>query len=75
MQTHAKKYENIDPEFARKVKKHFYVDDLNSVAQSTKEGLEFYQKVKNRFSEARLNIRLRYTNDLDLRIKYLMSCK
>ena len=32
------KYENIDPEFTRKVKKHFYVDDLNSVAQSAKEG-------------------------------------
>ena len=28
VQTHAKKYENIDPEFARKVKKDFYVDDL-----------------------------------------------
>ena len=39
VQTHANKYENIDPEFARKVKKHFYVDDLNSLnsgAQSTK---------------------------------------
>ena len=27
VQTHAKKYENIDPEFA-KVKNHFFVDDL-----------------------------------------------
>ena len=35
VQTHAKKHENIDPEFARKVKKHFYVDDLNSGAKST----------------------------------------
>ena len=51
------------------------MEDLNSGAQSTKEGLEFYQKVKNRFPEARLNIRFRYTNGLDLRIKYLMSCK
>ena len=51
------------------------MDDLNSSAQSTKEGLEFYQNVKNRFPEARLNIKLRLTNDLDLRIKYLMSCK
>ena len=40
MQTHANKYENIDPEFARKVKKHFYGDDLNSGAQSTKEGFQ-----------------------------------
>ena len=36
VQTHAKKYENIDLDFAKKVKKHFYVDDLNSGAQSTK---------------------------------------
>ena len=57
VQTHANKYENIDREFARKVKKHFYVDDLNCGAQSVKEGLEFYQKVKNKFSEASLNIR------------------
>ena len=37
----ANKYENIDPEFARKVKKHFSVDDLNSGAQSTK-GFQSY---------------------------------
>ena len=48
-QTHANKYENIDPEFARKVKKHLYVDNLNRGAQTTKEGFEFYKKVKNRF--------------------------
>ena len=35
VQTHAKKYENIDPEFVRKVKKHFYVDNLNSGAKRT----------------------------------------
>ena len=32
MQAHVNKYENIDPEFAWKVKKHFYADDLNSGA-------------------------------------------
>ena len=48
MQAHAKKYENVDPEFARKVKKHFYVDDLNSGAQSTK-CFEFYKRSKADF--------------------------
>ena len=38
------KYENIDPEFARKVKKHFYVDNLNIGAKTTEEGFEFYKK-------------------------------
>ena len=27
---HGEKYRKVDPEFARKVKKHFYVDDLNT---------------------------------------------
>ena len=67
VQTHAKKYENIDPEFARKVKKHFYVDDLNSGAKSTEEGFEFYKKVKSRFSEASFSIRKWRTNDPELR--------
>ena len=67
VQTHANKYENIDPEFTRKVKKHFYVDDVNSGAQSTKEGFEFYKKVKSRFTEASFNIRKWRTNDPELR--------
>ena len=50
VQTHAKNM-NIDPEFARKVKKYFYEDDLNSDAQSTKEGFEFYKKVKSRLQK------------------------
>ena len=77
VQTHAKKYENIDPEFARKVKKHFYVDDLNSGAKSTEEGFEFYKKVKSRFSEASFNIRNWRTNDPELRklINDYENCK
>ena len=57
VQTYANKYENVDPEFARKVKKHFHVDCLHNVAQSKKEGFEFHKKVKSRFSEASFNIR------------------
>ena len=57
MQTHANKYENVDPEFGRKVKKHFYVDDINNTARSTKEGFEIYIKIKSKFSEVSFNIR------------------
>ena len=49
VQTYASKYENIDPELARTVTKHFHVNNLHSVAQSTKEGFEFYKKDKSRF--------------------------
>ena len=66
VQTHAKKHENIDPEFARKVKKHFYVDDLNSGTKSTEEGFQFYKKVKSRFTEASFNITKWRTNDPEL---------
>ena len=31
---HAEKYETIDPEFARKTRKHFYVDDLTTGVHS-----------------------------------------
>ena len=67
VQTHGHKFENVDPELARKVKKHFYVEDLNSGAQGTKKGFEFYKKVKNRFSEVSFNIRKWCTYDTELR--------
>ena len=41
--------------------------NFNSGAQSTKEGFEFYKKVKSRFSEASFNIRKWHTNDPELR--------
>ena len=67
VQTHGHKFENIDPELARKVKKHFYVEDLNSGAQGTKKGFGFYKKVKSRFSEVNFNIRKWRTYDTGLR--------
>ena len=46
VQSHGIKYEKIDPEFARKVKNHFYVDDLSTGVYSTEEGFDFYKKIK-----------------------------
>ena len=60
VQMHVNKYKDVDPEFSRKVKKYFYVDYLNSGAQS-KEGFEFYKKVPSRFSDASFNIRKWHT--------------
>ena len=42
------------------------MDDINNGAQGTKEGFEFYKKVKIRFSEASFNIRKWRTNDPEL---------
>ena len=35
----AKNYDESDAEFARKVREHFYVDDLNTGAESTNDGI------------------------------------
>ena len=63
VQAHGSKYEKIDPEFARKVKNHFYIDDLNTGVYSTEEGFDFYKKMKVRFLEANFNVRKWRTKD------------
>ena len=57
MKSHGSKYQKEDPEFARKVKNHFYIDDLNTGVYSTEEGFEFYKKLKVQFLEASFNVR------------------
>ena len=56
VQSHGSRYEKVDPEFARKVKNHFYVDDLNTGVHSTEEGFEFYMKMKGQFFKANFNV-------------------
>ena len=66
VQAHGSKYEKIDPEFARKVKNYFYVDDLNTGVYSTEEVFDFYKKKKVRFWEANFNVWKWWTNEEDL---------
>ena len=63
---HAEKFEEMDPEFARKVNSDFYVDNLTTRVSST-EGVDLYKKVRIRFMEANFNVRKWRTNDLALR--------
>ena len=67
VKTHAEKYSKVDPEFSKKILRHFYVDDLNTGISNEEEGLKLYKKVKFRFQEAGLNIRKWRTNDKNLR--------
>ena len=60
-------YDKNDGEFARKVRDHFYVDDLNTGADTTEEGVETYEKMKTRFSDVHLNLRKWRTNNEQLR--------
>ena len=62
-----KKYEKVDPEFSRKVREHFYVDDLNTGTSSVENGLDLYKKFKLRFLEASFPLRKWRTNSQELR--------
>ena len=62
----AETYDETDAEFARKVRDHFYVDDLNTGAESTKGGIETYETMKSRFSSANFNLRKWRTNNKEL---------
>ena len=64
---HGKKYEQIDPVFTRKVRDHFYVDDLNTGVKMSEEGLTLYKNMKSRFMEGNFNLRKWRTNDDSLR--------
>ena len=48
------------------MRKHFYVDDLNTGVFSTEEGFEVFKKMKERLKEANINLRKWRTNDKDL---------
>ena len=59
MQANVSKSEKVDQELPRKIKNHFYVDDLNPGVYSTEEVYEFYKKMKVRFLKANFNVRKR----------------
>ena len=63
---HGERYEKIDPEFSRKVKENFYVDDLNTGVKDVNEGLDVYKKMKIRFNEAQFNVRKWRSNSKEL---------
>ena len=67
LDTYTKKYEVIDPEFARKIRKHLYSDDLCSGTGDWESGYEFYKKFRIRFREASFDILNWRTNDPILR--------
>ena len=66
LQSHVSKYKKIDPEFARKVKNRFYVDDLNTSVYNAEDSFDFYKKMKVRFLDANFNVRKWRTNYEDL---------
>ena len=66
VKTHAEKYDKVDPEFSKKVLRHFYVDDFNSGVNSVNEGVDLYKKMKLRFQEGNFNIRKWRSNNKQL---------
>ena len=64
---HLEQYNQHDPVFTEKIKKCFYVDDLNTGVDSVDEATELYEKLKNRFSEVKMNLCHWRTNNEELR--------
>ena len=56
------KYVNIDPDFVKRVKDKFYVDDLNTGVNSIAEGIDLCKKLKVRPQEVQFNLRKWPTN-------------
>ena len=56
------KYVNIDPDFVKRVKDKFYVDDLNTGVNSIAEGIDLCKKLKVRLQEVQFNLRKWPTN-------------
>ena len=54
--THVSKYEKVDPVLANKIRRHFYVDDLNSGVNNFDEWVELFRKVKLWFYESSFNV-------------------
>ena len=67
IQRHGENYESLDPEFCRKVKSHFYVNDLNTKVRDVDRGILLYRNMKERFLDANFNIRKWYTKNERLR--------
>ena len=63
---HLSKYAEKDPDFATKMSKSFYVDDLVSGATDVESGIQLYEKARLRMKEGGFNLRKWRTNDLGL---------
>ena len=54
---HVVKYESVDPEFVRSMRRSLYVDDLDGGKNDLDAAFEFYLKAKVRFLEGSFNLR------------------
>ena len=69
LRNHLDTFHEIDPEFARKMKDSFYVDDLATSVESSEDGYCLYNKAKERMASAGFILRKWLTNDTELREK------
>ena len=67
---HLESYYDIDPEFTKKILKSFYVDDLNTGVNNIEEGVSLYNKLIQRFSDAKMTLCKWRTNDPTLRTQF-----
>ena len=63
---HLEGCKETDPQFANKVKREFYVDDLASGAEDVSSALDLYHKVKYRLQKGGFHLRKWKTNSTEL---------
>ena len=61
------KYVNINPDFVKRIKGKFHVDDFNTGVNSVAERTDLCKKLKVRFQEVQFNLRKWRTNSKELR--------
>ena len=60
---HGDNYKSLDPEFSRKVKSCFYLNDFNTWVRIVESDILLYRNAKERFLDANFNIHKRLTNN------------
>ena len=69
LQHHFQSYQDVDPEFVRRMIEGFFVDDLVTGCSNTQEAYTLYKKARMRMLEGGFRLRKRKTNDKALGVK------
>ena len=72
---HLQQYQEIDPDFVRRMQEGFFVDDLVTSCQGTEEAFEIYEKARSRMMEGGFKLRKFKTNNIALGEKIVKNEK
>ena len=74
IRNHVTKFQDIDPEFVKKMLNSFFVDDLCTGAKTVQEAISLFDKSKTRMLEGGFNLRKWKSNNGEVR-EYVSRCE